>query len=80
MTPEMDEPIVVYMGSFAMAGLLKSQLEDAGITADLWDAAASTIVPLTLQAKIAVVKSDIERVKPIVEHFIQQQAKEASEQ
>ena len=80
MAPEMDEPIVVYTGSFAMAGLLKSQLEDTGIKADLWDTAASTIVALTLQAKVAVAKSDFERARPIVEQFIQQQSEEGSEQ
>ena len=80
MAPEMDEPIVVYTGSFAMVGLLQSQLEDAGIKADLWDTAASTIVALTLQAKVAIAKSDLERSKPIVEQFIQQQSEEGSEQ
>ena len=80
MAPEMDEPMVVYTGSFAMAGLLQSQLEDAGIKADLWDTAASTIVALTLQAKVAIAKSDLERSKPIVEQFIQKQSEESSEQ
>lgn len=75
----MDEPVVVYIGSFPMAGLLKSQLEDSGIKADLWDAAASTIIPLSLQAKVAVAQRDIERAKPIVEQFVQQQSEEASE-
>ena len=77
---DMDEPVVVYTGSFAMAGLLMSQLEDAGIKADVWNAAVSTLVALTLQTKVVVAQRDIVRAGPIVEQFIQKQSEEGSEQ
>ena len=63
-----------------MAGLLKSQLEDTGIKADVWDAAVSTIISLSLQAKVAVATSDIERARPIVEQFVHQQSEDGSKE
>ena len=79
MAGDVDEPVVVYTGSFAMAGLLMSQLEDDGIKADLWNAAVSTLVALSLQTKVVVAQSDIERAGPIVEQFVQKQSEESSE-
>lgn len=64
-----DEPVVIYSGSFIEASQLKDRLQQAGFRAFVWDGTGTSLIPLSLHARVAIGKNDVERAKAVLEAF-----------
>jgi len=60
-----DSPFVVYSGHNMESVFLRSLLESSGISAFLSDHSVGGDVDV----RVSVAKSDVERARPLVEHF-----------
>jgi sensor domain CHASE-containing protein len=70
-----DEPVVVYSGSYSLAGLIKGLLEAQGIRAFLQNEFLGSLAPWYLAAggvdavQVVVAEGDAENAREIVEAF-----------
>ena len=81
--PDIDEPIVVYRGTYMAAGFLKGLLESAGVLVFLWGdsspegtGASGRHNPLQPErgwgVDVVIPKRDLEKAQPIVKRFLQE--------
>ena len=72
-----QEFVTVYTGPHTKAAFVKGLLESSGIPAHVQDEAMSTIHPVVGRARLQVAKVDVERARPFVEKFLDEERESA---
>ena len=77
-----DDLVIVFVGDFSEAGMVKGLLEDAGIEAFLKDEYVGIVAPWTVTGggvgavKVVIARRDLESAQTVLEEYASAQAAE----